>query len=59
MMMRLMMVIFSVAATTLAGAGVTLVLVLGWVTLQAILIDAVIGVVLTLPVSYLVTRAIA
>ena len=58
-MMRLLMVIYSLAATVLVGAGVTFVLVMGWVSLPAILISAAIGAVLALPVSYLVTRAIA
>ena len=49
----------SLAATVLAGSGVTFVLVMGWVSFSAILISAGIGVLLALPVSYLVTRAMA
>lgn len=57
-MTRLMMVIYSVAATTLALALIVVVLVMGWVTAQAIIAAAAIGVVLALPVSYLVARAL-
>ncbi len=58
-MTRLMMTILSVVATTLAGMGVVLVLVLGWVTWQAILGAALIGLVAAFPVSYLIARALA
>ena len=58
-MLRLFVVIYSLAATVLAGSGVTFVLVMGWVSFSAILISAGIGVLLALPVSYLVTRAMA
>lgn len=57
-MTRLMMMIFTVVATTLAGSGVILVLTLGWVSLNAILAAALAGLILALPVSYFVARAI-
>ena len=58
-MSRLMMMLYSVAATSLMGAGVILVLTLGWVSLKAILAAALIGAVLAVPVSWWVARAIA
>lgn len=58
-MSRLMMMLYSVAATALAGTGVILVLTLGWVSLKAILIAALIGAILAVPVSWWVARAIA
>jgi preprotein translocase subunit SecF len=57
-MTRLMMVIFSVAATTLMGSGIVLVLVLGMVSVKAIVAAAVIGFLLALPASWLLARAI-
>ena len=53
-----MMVIYSVAGTTLALAGVVFVLTMGWVTATAIVAAAVIGFALALPVSYFVARAL-
>lgn len=55
-MFRLMMVLFSVIGTTLAGAAVVAVLTMGYDTLQPIVLAALLGVVLALPVSYLVAK---
>ena len=53
------MIIFSMASTALMGAFIVAALVLGHVTLQAILIAAAAGFVLALPVSVVVARQIA
>ena len=58
-MARLTMIIFSMASTALMGAFIVAALVLGHVTLQAILIAAAAGFVLALPVSVVVARQIA
>jgi predicted PurR-regulated permease PerM len=58
-MTRLMMILFSVIATTLAGSGVVMVLTMGFDTLQPILLAAAAGFLLALPVSWFVARQIA
>ena len=57
-MLRLASVLFSMIATALAGTGVVVALVSGNVTLVPILIGAGVGVLLALPVTYFVTKAI-
>lgn len=57
--MRLMMVLYSIIGTALAGSAVVLVLTLGYVTLWPIVVAAAAGAVLALPVSWLVAREIA
>ncbi|MGV8950723.1 MAG: CTP synthetase [Cypionkella sp.] len=52
-MSRLMMVLFSMVATTLMGIGVVIALVTGYDTLTPILIAAGVGFVLALPVAWL------
>ncbi|MFN4203923.1 MAG: hypothetical protein ACK4GM_12765 [Tabrizicola sp.] len=56
--MRLMMILFSMIGTALAGSGVILVLTLGHGTLWPILGAAAAGAALALPVSWLVARQI-
>ena len=56
--MRLMMILFSMIGTALAGSGVVLVLTLGYGTLWPIVVAAAAGAALALPVSWLVAREI-
>jgi hypothetical protein len=56
--MRLMMVLYAMIGTALAGSAVVLVLTLGHVTLWPIVGAAAVGAVLALPVSWLVAREI-
>ena len=55
-MSRLMMILFSMVATTLMGVGVIIALTTGFVTLKPILLAAAIGFVLALPVSWLIAK---
>ncbi|CAN1547144.1 hypothetical protein MCELHM10_02015 [Paracoccaceae bacterium] len=57
--MRLMMVLYSMIATAMAGSGVIAVLTMGYATLWPILAAAVVGAVLALPVSWAVAREIS
>lgn len=56
--MRLMMVLYSMIATALAGSGVVAVLTLGHATLWPIVSAAAVGAVLALPVSWAIARQI-
>ena len=56
--MRLMMVLYSVIATAMAGTGVIAVLTVGYGTLWPIVIAAVVGAALALPVSWAIARQI-
>lgn len=56
--MRLMMLLYSVIATAMAGTGVVVVLTMGYGTLWPIVIAAAAGAVLALPVSWAVARQI-
>lgn len=56
--MRLMMVLYSMIATAMAGTGVIAVLTMGYGTLWPIVIAAAAGAVLALPVSWAVARQI-
>lgn len=58
-MTRLMMMLFSMIATTLMGIGVVIALTAGWVDGTAIIAAAVIGFVLAIPVSWVVAKQIA
>lgn len=58
-MIRLMMILYSMIGTALAGAGVVAVLTAGYGTLQPILMAAAAGAVLALPVSWMVARQIS
>ena len=55
-MSRLMMTLFSMIATTLMGVGVVIALTTGYDTLQPIVIAAVFGFVLAIPVSWIIAR---
>lgn len=58
-MARLMLLLFSIVATSLMGAAVVFALVTGQDTLRPILIAAAVGFVLAIPVSWFVARQIA
>ncbi len=57
-MLRLASILFSMVATTLAGIAVMAVLVMGYDTLQPILIAAAVGFSLAIPVTWIVTKMI-
>ena len=50
-MVRLGLLIYSLAATVLVGTGMTFVLVMGWVALMPLLLAAGAGLVLAIPVG--------
>ncbi len=56
--MRLMMVLYSMIATALAGSGVVVVLTMGYGTLWPIVGAAAAGAVVALPVSWAIARQI-
>lgn len=58
-MTRLMMVLFSMIGTALAGSGVVVALTNGYDTLQPILIAAALGALLAVPATWWVARQIA
>ncbi len=58
-MARLMMVLYSIVGTTLMGIGAVVVLAAGIGTATSILIAAALGLILALPVSYVIARRIA
>jgi predicted PurR-regulated permease PerM len=51
-----MMTLFSMVATTTMGIGIVIALVTGYDTLQPILIAAIIGFVVALPVAWLIAK---
>ncbi|MBL4928573.1 CTP synthetase [Fuscibacter oryzae] len=55
-MTRLMMILFSMISTTLMGVMIIVALTTGYGTLRPIMIAAVVGFLLAIPVSYLVAR---
>lgn len=55
---RLMLMLFSMIATTIIGILITAVLSMGMTTGRAILIATAVGFVLSIPASWLVARAI-
>lgn len=57
-MTRLMMILYSMVSTTLMGVGVIVALTMGMVSVKAIVVAAVLGAILALPVSWLVAREI-
>lgn len=57
--MRLMMVLYSMIATAMAGSGVIAVLTLGYGTLWPIVAAAAIGAALALPVAWVVAKQIS
>ncbi len=58
-MTRLTLILFSMISTTLMGTGIVVALTMGMDTLTPILIAAALGLVLAIPVSWLVARQIA
>lgn len=56
--MRLMMVLYSMIATAMAGTGVIAVLTAGYGTLWPILVAAAAGAALALPVAWAVAKQI-
>lgn len=57
-MTRLMLIIFSMASTTLMGVGIVAALTMGQDTLQPILIAAAIGFIAAIPVGWFVAKQI-
>lgn len=57
--MRLVMVLYSMIATAMAGTGVIAVLSMGYGTLWPILGAAAVGAALALPVAWVVARQIS
>ncbi|MGC1496960.1 MAG: CTP synthetase [Sulfitobacter sp.] len=57
-MFRLASMLYSIIATSLAGAGVIAVLTAGYDTLIPILVTAGIGAIIAIPVAYLIAREI-
>lgn len=58
-MLRLTMILFSMISTALAGTAIIAALTMGWVDLTSIVVAAVLGFVLAIPVSWFVARQIA
>lgn len=58
-MLRLFFVIYSLAGVTLAGAGIIAVLTAGMVDLWSIVIAAVIGAVMAVPVAWTIARRLS
>ena len=58
-MVRLTMIIFAVAGTTLAGIGVVIILSANMATAQNIIAAAALGAVLAVPISWLIAKKIA
>jgi hypothetical protein len=56
--MRLMMILYSMIATAMAGTGVIAVLTAGYATLWPIVAAAAAGAALAVPVAWAVTRQI-
>lgn len=57
-MFRLASIMFSIVATTTAGIAIIAGLTMGYDTLQPILIEAAIGFVIAIPVTWFVTKKI-
>jgi predicted PurR-regulated permease PerM len=57
-MLRLASILYSIVATTLSGSLIIIALSTGYDTLTPILVAAVIGAILAIPVSYFVAQAI-
>jgi predicted PurR-regulated permease PerM len=58
-MTRLMLILFSMASTTLMGIAIVIALTMGMDTLQPILVAAALGFVAAIPVSWLLARRLA
>ncbi len=57
-MLRLASILYSIVATTLSGSLIIIALSTGYDTLTPILVAALIGAVISVPVSYFVAQAI-
>jgi predicted PurR-regulated permease PerM len=57
-MTRLMMILFSMISTTLMGVGMVVALVLGYDTLNPLLVAIAIGFVASIPASWFVAKQI-
>lgn len=57
-MLRLAAMLFAIIGTSLAGSFIVASLVMGYDTTRPIIIAAVLGFIVAVPVSYLVARAI-
>ena len=57
-MLRLASILYSLIGTTIAGTLVIAALTMGYDTLQPILVAAVIGFVVALPITWLVAKGI-
>ena len=57
-MLRLASLLYSIVGTTLAGSFIIASLTMGYTTLTPILISAILGYSVALPVTYLVASAI-
>jgi predicted PurR-regulated permease PerM len=58
-MTRLMLILFSMASTTLMGIAIVIALTMGLDTLQPILVAAAIGFVAAIPASWLLARQLS
>lgn len=57
-MTRLMMILFSMIATTLMGVGMVVALVMGYDTLNPLLVAIAIGFVASFPASWFIAKQI-
>lgn len=57
-MFRLALLLFSVIGTALAGSGIVVVLAMGLDTLQPVVVSALIGLLLAVPITWIVARRI-
>lgn len=55
-MPKLMMTLFSMIATTTMGVGIVIALVTGHDTLRPILIAAIVGFIVAIPVSWIIAK---
>ncbi|MCB1388909.1 MAG: hypothetical protein KDK12_07175 [Rhodobacteraceae bacterium] len=55
-MLRLMMLLYSIVGTTLAGIGVVVAVTLNMYDFQSIIVSAAIGALVGLPVSWFVAK---
>lgn len=58
-MFRLASILYSIVSSTLAGIAIIVVLVLGYDTLNPILIAAAVGFVVAIPVTWVLAKKIA
>jgi len=55
-MFRLMMLLYSIVGTTLAGIGVVVAVTMNMYDVQSIIVSAAIGAIVALPVCWIVAR---